>query len=210
VQPFTVLEAPGVALMRANIDTDTIIPAAWMRSVRVNPADGLFAGWRYRSDGSEDTDFPLNRPAFRSAQILVAGRNFGCGSSRENAVWALAAWGIRAVVAPGFADIFLENCFKNGLLPVQLEEGEVERLAAEVEEIAGRRPVIIDLVRCRLTAPAGWSVAFGVPRDRRQALLSGLDDIDRSAAEEAAIAAFQRRDRRSRPWIYDLPGADRT
>ena len=142
--------------------------------------------------------------------MLVAGRNFGCGSSRENAVWALAAWGIRAVVAPGFADIFCENCFKNGLLPVQLEHGEVERLAAEVEDIAGRKPVIIDLIRCRVTAPAGWSVAFDVPRDRRRALLSGLDDIDRSAAEEAAIAAFQRRDRRDRPWIYDLPGADGT
>lgn len=207
MEPFTVLDAPAVALMRANIDTDTIISAAWMRSVRLNMAEGLFAGWRYREDGSEVPDFPLNRSGFREARVLVAGRNFGCGSSREHAVWALAAWGIRAVIAPGFADLFVENCFKNGLLPVRLDEGDVQRLAAEVEQSAGRRPVRIDLAACRVTAPGGWSARFEVPPDRRDALLRGLDDIERSAAEEAAIATFQRDDRRSRPWIYEFPGA---
>ena len=205
MEPFTILDATAVPLMRANIDTDTIISAAWMRSVRLDMAEGLFAGWRYREDGSEAPDFPLNRACYRQARVLVAGRNFGCGSSREHAVWALAAWGIRAVISPGFADLFFENCFKNGLLPVRLKEEEVQRLAAEVEQAAGRRAVRIDLGACRVTAPGGWSARFAVPPDRRDALLRGLDDIERSAGQEAAIAAFQRDDRRRRPWIYEFP-----
>jgi 3-isopropylmalate/(R)-2-methylmalate dehydratase small subunit len=208
MEPFTVLSARAAALMQANVDTDTLLPAAWMRSVKLDPGRGLFAGWRYREDGSEDPGFVLNQSCFRDSRILVAGRNFGCGSSRENAVWALLAYGFRCVVAPSFADIFQENCYKNGVLPVALDEKDVTRLAEEVERAQGKMPVTVDLSACRLTAPGGWKVPFEVPSDRRASLLRGLDDIDRTCAHEAAIAAFQSADASRRPWIYGEIGAD--
>jgi 3-isopropylmalate/(R)-2-methylmalate dehydratase small subunit len=199
---FRVLTATAAPLMVPNIDTDAIIPIVWLRSLGDDQAKGLFARWRRDESGDERPDFVLNREPYRRARILVAGRNFGCGSSRENAVWALMAFGIRCVIAPSFADIFSENAAKNGLLTVPLPEAETERLAAEVEHSQGAGTVTVDLDACQVTTPEGRAVAFAVNPAVRAALLEGIDEIGRTLQSEARIRTFQESDRRARPWIY--------
>lgn len=202
MEKFESLTGTAAALMRDNIDTDSIIPSVWMRSIRTPPRTGLFGGWRYDEQGNDVPEFVLNRAEFRDARILIAGRNFGCGSSRENAAWALLDYGIRCVIAPSFSDIFHENAIKNGLLPVMLDEQVVRRLAQDVERIAGERPLTVDLVACSIEGPSGWSVPFEIDVRVREALLSGIDDITRTLRHSETIAAFQAKDRSGRPWSY--------
>jgi 3-isopropylmalate/(R)-2-methylmalate dehydratase small subunit len=194
--PFTTLTSLGVPLLRDNVDTDAIIPSREMRSVsKSGLADGLFAGWRYRSaDGREpDPDFVLNDPAYRGAQILLAGRNFGCGSSREHAAWALAEYGFRAIVAPSFNPIFRGNCVRNAILPIELDARELAR---------ARQPLTIDLPAQSVTDAAGQVSRFEIDTEAKAMLIGGLDAIELTLMRRDAIAAFRAADREKRPWAY--------
>jgi 3-isopropylmalate/(R)-2-methylmalate dehydratase small subunit len=203
MQSFTVLESVAASLLRNNIDTDTII--AIHRQVGTN-IRGKLGQWclgalRYRPDGTEDPDFVLNRAPFRGAAVLICGQNFGCGSSREGAVWALQEMGVNCVIAPSFGDIFFNNCFQNGLLPVVLPEPVVVAVAAQAESGA---PITVDLVDTVVRAPNGERHPFTVEARRRTALLQGLDEIGTTLAQADRIAAFQASDGAKRPWIYHI------
>ncbi|HZS85346.1 MAG TPA: 3-isopropylmalate dehydratase small subunit [Stellaceae bacterium] len=202
MEPFTTLTGIAAPLLRPNIDTDIIIRIE--RLIGGDPKSlgpYAFESWRYRPDGSEDPDFVLNREPFRRARILIAGENFGCGSSREGAVWALQGFGILCIIAPSFGDIFFNNCFQNGVLPIRLERPTIERLVAS---LAGdpARPVSVDLRQSLILAPLNERLSFAVDPGRRAALLQGLDEIGRTLRHDQAIAAFQARDRAERPWVY--------
>lgn len=193
--PFTRLTSIALPLLRDNVDTDAIIPSREMTSVSKDGlADGLFAGWRYRAigDRTPNRDFVLNDPAYRGARILLGGANFGCGSSREHAVWALAEYGFRTVVADGFNPIFRGNCIRNGVLPVQLP-------AAEVAEATG--PLTIDLPTQTLTATSGASWSFAIDDEAKTMLLEGLDPIALTLKLRDRIADWATRDAAARPWI---------
>ncbi|ODS59674.1 MAG: 3-isopropylmalate dehydratase small subunit [Erythrobacter sp. SCN 68-10] len=195
-QPLVARAAP---LLRDNVDTDTIIPSREMRSTgRTGLADGLFAPWRYvdADTRAENPDFVLNDPAYRGAAIIAAGRNFGCGSSREHAVWALAEYGVKAIVAESFAPIFRNNCIRNFLLPVALGR-------AAVEAVAGRA-VTIDLA-ARTVACEGATYPFALEDEALEMLRHGLAAIDLTLQQRAAIDAWTESDHSARPWIYDLP-----
>lgn len=191
---FVTLTGIAAPLLRDNVDTDTIIPSREMRSTgRTGLADGLFAPWRYLEGCHPDPDFVLNRPEYAASSILAAGANFGCGSSREHAVWALAEWGIRCVIAPSFAPIFVGNCIRNGLLPVVLPGDAVAALAG--------RTVTVDLTAQKVTCgPSCWP--FVVEAEARAMLLGGLDAIALTLTQESAIAAWTARDGQARPWVY--------
>jgi 3-isopropylmalate/(R)-2-methylmalate dehydratase small subunit len=203
MKPFTVLEGVAAPLLRPNINTDIII-----RIERLRDYDGpqlgpyAFESWRYRRDGSEDPAFVLNKPQYREASIMIAGDNFACGSSREAAVWALQAFGIRCVIAPSFGSIFYSNCFQNGVLPIALPAKVVDALAAEVEGTQGKGKVKIDLERCMVISPSGKETPFTIDAMLRERMLKGLDQIDLTRARETQIAAFQARDRDRHPWLY--------
>jgi 3-isopropylmalate/(R)-2-methylmalate dehydratase small subunit len=175
-----------------NVDTDQIIPAVYLKSIeRTGFGEHLFAPWRFNPDGSPNPDFVLNVPAFRNAAILVAGRNFGCGSSREHAPWALHDYGIRCVIAPSFADIFYNNCFQNGLLPLRLPEQEVKKIMDFAKALPGSR-LNVDLEAQRVwSGDEAISVSFEVDPARRHALLHGLDDIGLTLQHEDKIAAYE-------------------
>jgi 3-isopropylmalate/(R)-2-methylmalate dehydratase small subunit len=192
--PFTVHTGRVAALPRVNVDTDQIIPKQFLKRVeRTGFGEFLFFDWRYRPDGSLDPDFELNRPAAKGASILMAGSNFGCGSSREHAPWALAEYGFRAVIAPSFADIFYNNCCQNGLLPVRLSESEVAELFRRADGAAQGYELTVDLEQQRVADRAGFEAAFQIEPYRREMLLRGLDEIGRTLLEEPKIAAFERR-----------------
>jgi len=182
-----------VALMdRPNVDTDQIIPKQFLKRIeRTGFGQFLFYDWRYRDDGSEDPDFELNRPEYAGASILVARRNFGCGSSREHAPWALADYGFRVLIAPSFADIFSGNCFKNGLLPITLDEKTVDDLFARASAHAGYR-LTVDLEACTITDEHDLSLPFHVDEFRRHCLLNGLDDIALTLEHEDKITAYEK------------------
>jgi 3-isopropylmalate/(R)-2-methylmalate dehydratase small subunit len=201
MEPFTVVTGIAAPMMMPNINTDAITPMAAGRSTSVDLGKMMFNNWRYNLDGSEIAEFILNRPPFRQSQILVAGANFGCGSSRERAVWALLKFGIRCVIAPSFADIFRENSYQNGLLPVVLGADDCAALGAALERATDPR-VTVDLERCVVCDLAGREIPFTVPAERRAALLQGLDEIDVILGMQADIAGFQQADREQRPWIY--------
>lgn len=210
MEKFTKLRAVAAPLLRANIDTDAIIPSREMKAVsKTGLADGLFAGWRYRTIGGRDPnpDFVLNQPAYAGTRILLGGENFGCGSSREHAVWALFEFGIRAVVAPSFSPIFYGNCIRNGIVPVRLPADQIAAIAAQVESDPPTQQVTVDLERSRVVAPDGSEHAFEIEPEAREMLLEGLDAIDLTLKSRAAIDAFLVRDRSLRPWIYELPRA---
>jgi 3-isopropylmalate/(R)-2-methylmalate dehydratase small subunit len=198
------MRVTGIAapLMRANIDTDVIIPAKRLVGHQRSELGAFaFEAYRYRSDRTDNPDFVLNHARYRGAKILVTGENFGCGSSRESAVWALAGLGFRCVIAPSFGDIFTNNAFQNGMLLIRLPNEQVERLAAEIESGA-TAAMTVDL-QCRtVTAPSGVELPFEIDAERRQALLEGRDEIGMTLARDADILAFQERDRAARPWIY--------
>jgi 3-isopropylmalate/(R)-2-methylmalate dehydratase small subunit len=204
MQPFTQLRAIAAPMPLDNIDTDAISPSAAGKSTSVDLGAMLFNNARYRLDGSENPDFILNQPPFRQAQILIAGRNFGCGSSRERAVWALMKFGIRCVIAPSFADIFYSNSFQNGLLPVVLPLQEWRALLESFT--AGDPLVTVDLEQCLISAKAG-RFRFAVPAERRMALLEGLDEIDVILRFKNDIDAFEQQDRLRHRWHYDVPFA---
>jgi 3-isopropylmalate/(R)-2-methylmalate dehydratase small subunit len=201
MQTFTTVKGFAAPLMLPNINTDAMSPMIAGRSLSADIGALLFANWRYGADGKENPDFILNKPPFRESKVLIAGANFGCGSSRERAVWALMRFGIRCVIAPSFADIFYDNAFQNGLLPLVLPAADCASLADAVTRAT--EPVVsVDLVQCRLEGPDGRTVAFSVPAERRTALLEGLDEIQVILRMEGDIDAFQTEDRLRRPWIY--------
>jgi 3-isopropylmalate/(R)-2-methylmalate dehydratase small subunit len=204
MQKFSKLSAVAAPILRQNIDTDIIIPISRMvgNSVRGNLGQWCFSPLRYRPDGSENPQFVLNRAPYRGAEILITGVNFGCGSSREAAVWALQEIGVRCLIGSSFGDIFFNNCFQNGVLPVVLDRDVVESLAREVEMSQGSGRVGVDLVDLTITAPSGKRHAFAVEPNRRQALLEGLDEIAMTLQRASEIAAFQEEDRQRRPWVH--------
>ena len=193
MQPFTVHNGLVATMDRADVDTDQIIPKQFLKRIeRSGFEDFLFFDWRYRADGSPDPAFELNRPEFAGASILVARRNFGCGSSREHAVWALENYGFRVVIAPSFADIFFNNCFKNGVLPIKLPEEIVEQLFARTTAHPGYR-LLVDLEKCELREDQGLAVSFAVDSFRRDCLLNGWDDIALTLRHEGRISEFEAR-----------------
>lgn len=201
MEPFVRLTAIAAPLDVPNVDTDRIIPARFLREPR-GPGYGrfLFHDLRFTPDGAARADFVLDQPRYRDARILVAAENFGCGSSREMAVWALAAHGIRAVIAPSLGDIFAENCAKNGLLPVVLPDGAVAGLRRQLHAHRGAR-VTVDLEAQTVTAPDGATHGFAIDAFRKAMLLSGQDEIALTLGQEPAIAAFEARRRREAPWL---------
>ena len=201
MEKFTVVTGIAAPMMMADVNTDAMSPMAAGRSTSADLGKMLFNNWRYSLDGSEIPDFILNREPFRHSTILVAGPNFGCGSSRERAVWALMRFGIRCVIAPSFADIFRENAFQNGLLPVTLDEADCTALGEALKR-ADEPIVTVDLDRREVRGPVARTMTFQVPAERRTALMEGLDEIDVILRMEADIDAFQRADCEQRPWIY--------
>lgn len=202
MNPFTQWQGIAAPMPKANVDTDAIIAVQHVYTLKKSGlGDYLFHRWRFAPDGSEIQDFVLNRAPFRRASILVARSNFGCGSSREHAVWALADFGIRCIVAPSFASIFHENCIRNGVLPVRLDEEVVDRLLNMLERDESKE-VAVDLQASRIILPDGSVNAFVLDEAQREILLKGLDSITVAERHKDDIAAFQQRDRQVRPWIW--------
>ena len=199
MKPFATLTAPAAPLPIANLDTDQIIPKQFLATVeRTGLAKGLFYDLRFDEEGREKPDCPLNQAAFSGAQILIAGANFGCGSSREHAPWALADFGIRALIAPSFADIFYNNCFNNGLLPIVLPQGAVDELMTEAK--GANHVFVIDLAKQIVSAPSGKTFNFDIDPGRKRKLLEGLDDIGLSLKRETDIARFEEMRRIGAAW----------
>ena len=211
MKAFTRLDALGVPLMRSNVDTDAIIPKQFLKSIkRSGFGVNLFDEWRYLDPGypGQDPDerrpdpaFVLNEPRYAGAEVLIAGENFGCGSSREHAVWALDDYGFRAIVAPGFADIFHSNAFKSGLLPIALDAGTVASLASACEAEPGYR-LAIDLEAQTVTTPAGEVHRFEVDEFRKHCLLNGFDDIELTLQQRFRIEDYESRRRSEAPWLF--------
>jgi 3-isopropylmalate/(R)-2-methylmalate dehydratase small subunit len=202
MKAFTVVEAIAAPLLRDNIDTDMIVRVERIAQLQ----RGQFKPWgfemmRYETDGSENASFVLNQPPFREAKILLSGSNFGCGSSREMAVWALEEFGIRCVIAQSFGDIFYANCLQNGLLPIHMSAADIDSLVPSAERGETLR---VDLHARTVCAPAVSPIPFDFPDDRREALLEGLDEIDQTLKHDARIHAFQQADKASRPWAYGV------
>ncbi len=211
MRKFTQVDGLVVPLDRANVDTDAIIPKQFLKSIkRSGFGPNAFDEWRYLDQGEPGMDnnkrplnkeFVLNLPRYQGAEILLARENFGCGSSREHAPWALEDFGFRAIIAPSFADIFFNNCFKNGLLPIRLEAAVVDRLFKAVDENAGYK-LKIDLERQVIVAPDGQEIGFEVDVFRKHCLLNGLDDIGLTLEHVSDIKAFEERHRASQPWLF--------
>lgn len=209
--PFTTLDALVVPLDRADVDTDALIPKQFMKSIaRTGFGDHLFDAWRYLDPGhpgqpadqrQPDPGFVLNQPRYRGARILLARENFGCGSSREHALWALVDYGIRVILAPSFADIFFNNCFKNGVLPVRLPPDRIDRLFAAVEATVGYR-MTVDLEARQLRLPDGRSWPLDIDPFRRHCLLAGLDEIALTLQQADAIRRYEAQRRRLEPWLF--------
>lgn len=207
-ETFSGLVAP---LDRANVDTDAIIPKQFLKSIkRSGFGPNLFDEWRYLDHGEPgqdcsrrplNPDFVLNQPRYRGAQILLARENFGCGSSREHAPWALEDYGFRVIIAPSFADIFFNNCFKNGLLPIRLPEDQVDALFKAVAAHSGYA-LTVDLAQQKITAPDGMILSFAVDEFRKHCLLDGLDDIGLTLQHQDEIKAFEAQHRAAQPWLY--------
>ncbi|MFO1143988.1 MAG: 3-isopropylmalate dehydratase small subunit [Amaricoccus sp.] len=198
---FTKLTGVAAPMPLINVDTDMIIPKQFLKTIqRSGLGKNLFDEMRYDEAGNEVEDFVLNKPAYRSAQVLVAGENFGCGSSREHAPWALLDFGIRCVIAPSFADIFYNNCFKNGILPIALPQEDVDKLMDDAERGANA-VVSVDLENQVITGPDGGRVAFEIDPFRKHCLLNGLDDIGLTMEKAASIDAFEARRAAEAPWL---------
>ena len=198
MQPFSVHSGRVAALPMADVDTDQIIPKQFLKRIeRTGFGPCLFFDWRYLADGSANPEFELNRPDAAGATILLAGPNFGCGSSREHAPWALADYGFRSIIAPSFADIFYGNCCQNGLLPVILPQPQVNELFARAGAARGGYEVTVDLPRQRVSDGGGFDAGFAIDDYRKEMLLHGLDEIGKTLLQEDRIAAFERRRRAS-------------
>jgi 3-isopropylmalate/(R)-2-methylmalate dehydratase small subunit len=194
MKPFTTHRGRIATLPRVNVDTDQIIPKQFLKRIeRTGFGQFLFFDWRFRADGSPDPAFELNQPRAQGASILVAGTNFGCGSSREHAPWALSEYGFRAVIAPSFADIFYNNCCQTGLLPVRLTEAEVAELFRRSDAAPNGYELTVDLERQRVADQGEFEASFDIDSYRRDMLLRGLDEIGRTLLQESTIAAFEQR-----------------
>ena len=208
---FTLLDGLVAPLDRANVDTDAIIPKQFLKSIkRSGFGPNLFDEWRYLDHGEPgidnsirplNPDFVLNQPRYQGAQILLARENFGCGSSREHAPWALEDFGFRAIIAPSFADIFFNNCFKNGLLPIRLAEAQVDELFREVQSSPGYK-LVVDLEKQIIRAPDGKEYQFDVEPFRKHCLLNGLDDIGLTLQHTDEIKAYEANHRATQPWLF--------
>ena len=198
---FTTLTGVAAPLPFINIDTDMIIPKQYLKTIkRTGLGSALFSEMRYKDDGSENPDFVLNKPGYRQAQIVVAGDNFGCGSSREHAPWALLDFGIRCVISTSFADIFYNNCFKNGILPVVVSAEQLKLLMDDAERGANAT-LTVDLVAQTIQGPDGGSISFDIDPSRKQILLEGLDDIAGTLRSDPSITAFETKMAADRPWL---------
>jgi 3-isopropylmalate/(R)-2-methylmalate dehydratase small subunit len=208
MEKFTTLTGVAAPLPIHNLDTDKIFPAIYLKTIkRSGLAQWLFAEIRFRADGSENPDFVLNQAPYRAAKILIGAENFGCGSSREHAPWALLDFGIRCVIAPSFADIFYNNCFKNGILPVALPKEIVDRLMEDAAKGANA-VMTIDLESQTISRPDGEKVPFELDPFRKNCLLHGLDDIGLTEAKAAEIGDYERKARLARPWQFGLTGPE--
>jgi len=193
MEKFTVLEGVAAPMRNVNIDTDAIIPKNYLKTIkRTGLGKGLFAELRYNDDGTDNPDFVLNKPAYRGAKIIVAGDNFGCGSSREHAPWALLDFGIRCVISTSFADIFYNNCFKNGVLPIKVSPEDLEKLFEDADR-GSNATLTIDLERQEIRGPDGGTLKFDIDPFRRHCLLNGLDDIGLTLEKQDAIDRFEAR-----------------
>jgi 3-isopropylmalate/(R)-2-methylmalate dehydratase small subunit len=198
---FTTLSATAAPLPMINVDTDKIIPKQFLRTIkRTGLSEGLFYEMRFDEQGKPKPGFVLDEPAYKSAQILIAGENFGCGSSREHAPWALLDAGIRCVIAPSFGDIFYNNCFKNGILPIELPKEQVDLLMDDAERGANA-VVTVDLESQEITGPDGGTLHFEIDPFRKHCLLNGLDDIGLSLEKVAKIDDYEAKQRREQPWL---------
>ena len=201
MQPFTTLSGVAAPLPMVNVDTDMIIPKQFLKTIkRTGLGKSLFYEMRYTQDGKELPEFVLNKPAYRKAQILVAGDNFGCGSSREHAPWALLDFGIRCVISTSFADIFYNNCFKNGILPIQVSPEDLKKLMDDAER-GSNATLSIDLKAQEIRGPDGGCVKFEIDAFRKHCLLNGLDDIGLTMEKKAAIDTFEKKAEVTRPWL---------
>jgi 3-isopropylmalate/(R)-2-methylmalate dehydratase small subunit len=207
MEKFTQLTGVAAPLPMINIDTDKIFPAVYLKTIkRTGLAQWLFQEIRFRADGSENPDFVLNQGPYRQAKIIVAGDNFGCGSSREHAPWALVDFGITCVIAPSFADIFYTNCFKNGLLPIALPQDIVDQLMEDAKK--GANAVLtIDLEKQTISRPDGGVVKFDIDPFRKHCMLNGLDDIGLTEQKDSEIATYEREARLTRPWLFGMTQA---
>jgi 3-isopropylmalate/(R)-2-methylmalate dehydratase small subunit len=202
MKAFTTLTGIAAPLPMANVDTDQIIPSRFLKTIeRTGLGRALFTPVRYREDGSENPDFVLNREPYRRAEVLIAHENFGCGSSREHAPWALLDFGIRCVIAPSFADIFHNNCFKNGILPIRLPRELCDRLMEDAR-LGGNARITVDLTRNVVVRPNGEEIPFEVDPLRRRMLLEGQDEIGQTLAHSPAIGGFEARQKALQPWLY--------
>jgi 3-isopropylmalate/(R)-2-methylmalate dehydratase small subunit len=200
MEKFTKLTGVAAPLPIVNVDTDMIIPKDYLKTIkRTGLGKGLFAEMRYNDDGSENSDFVLNKPAYRKAQILVAGDNFGCGSSREHAPWALLDFGIRCVISTSFADIFYNNCFKNGILPISVSQEDLDKLMDDAERGANAT-ISVDLEAKEIRGPDGGLIKFDLDDFKRHCLLNGLDDIGLTLEKAPAIDRFEQKNAETRPW----------
>jgi 3-isopropylmalate/(R)-2-methylmalate dehydratase small subunit len=201
MKAFRKLAAVAAPLNMINVDTDVIIPKQFLRTIkRSGLGKSAFFDIRYNEDGSEKPDFVLNKPAYRNAEILITGANFGCGSSREHAPWALLDFGIRCVIAPSYSDIFYNNCFKNGILPVVLPQEQIDELMKEAEDNPGA-PIEVDLEKQVVTRGNKFSFSFDIDTFRKHCLVNGLDDIGLTMEKEAHIANFEDSTKSKRPWV---------
>jgi 3-isopropylmalate/(R)-2-methylmalate dehydratase small subunit len=198
---FTTLTGVAAPLPIDNVDTDMIIPKQYLKTIkRTGLGKGLFAEMRYKDDGSPNPDFVLNKPAYSRAQIIVAGDNFGCGSSREHAPWALLDFGVRCVISTDFADIFYNNCFKNGILPIKVSAEDLAKLMDDAERGANAT-LTVDLEKQEIRGPDGGMVRFDIDPFRKHCLIEGLDDIGLTMVEGAAIEGFEKKATAARPWL---------
>ena len=201
MEKFTTLEGVAAPVRIINVDTDMIIPKQYLKTIkRTGLGKGLFSEQRYLDDGAENPDFVLNKPAYRNAKIIVAGDNFGCGSSREHAPWALLDFGIRCVISTSFADIFYNNCFKNGILPIKVTPEQLKLLMDDAERGANAT-LSIDLEAQTIRGPDGGEIHFDIDPSRKTTLLEGLDDIAMTLKADPAISGFEHKMAESRPWV---------
>jgi 3-isopropylmalate/(R)-2-methylmalate dehydratase small subunit len=202
--PFTKLAGVAASLPQDDLDTDQVLPTPWLRDPKADLAKGLFGYLRRAPAGKTESDFVLEQPPFRRTRILVCGSNFGCGSSREHAVWAIKAFGIRCLIAPSFADVFRENCLRNGVLAIRLPAEQMEALHAAVQSVAGASPFVVDLEERRIVYPDGRSVTFDISDHEREALLLGLDDIGLTERHLSEIERWESTSRDSLPFLQDF------
>jgi len=198
---FTTLDGVAAPLKIINVDTDMIIPKQYLKTIkRTGLGKGLFSEQRYKDDGSENPDFVLNKPAYRQAKILVAGDNFGCGSSREHAPWALGDFGIRCIISTSFGDIFYNNCFKNGILPIRVSADELDKLFDDADR-GSNATLTVDLAKQEIRGPDGGAIKFDIDPFQKHCMLNGLDDIGLTMEKSKSIDTFEIKEKAERPWL---------